>query len=440
MKILLTRVAVIALCAGSLSAASAQDYEAPPVLRAADLLPPDVLSGDHHTVAPEVQNDGYMNRYEIRSEYGEFGAVGRAMLRSRVREIEALAALDNVSKTGVFLEAAADAGLKDIKVVVSVATRPFETLRRLPAGIGRLFRRGAEVVEDVAEAGADALEGDEEAGGEGAVTADEAQDAIEDLAGISAIERKWARELGVDPYTRNEVLKKAISQVAQVEFTARTGAGFAVPSVPGMTYVSGVNDAVWGNDAPSLKRLNQAVMTELGVDEKDAAAFLSAKAYTPSTRTVVLTALQRMEGTSGRDIVVAQASKAANPVEAWYFLTTVVLASWHHIAEAPIGEFVAGTGLLPMAVTEDGRALLVLAIDYLAWTEDVAAAADRFTALAAGLPNVTARDLWFGGRVSDRARAGLEARGWRVRENLIDRVDVPLELTPAGLGQRDEES
>ena len=66
-------------------------FETPPVLSAKEVVPPQLLQGEFHTVQEEVRNDGYLNLYRISSEFGEFEAHGTLMLVIRVKEIQALA-------------------------------------------------------------------------------------------------------------------------------------------------------------------------------------------------------------------------------------------------------------------------------------------------------------------------------------------------------------
>ena len=74
-------------------------FEAEPVLKASDLVAPEVLKGPHYSVDERVPVRGFLARFTIRSEYGSFDAHGIHMLQIRVREVHALAQLDDMSKT-----------------------------------------------------------------------------------------------------------------------------------------------------------------------------------------------------------------------------------------------------------------------------------------------------------------------------------------------------
>lgn len=406
-----------------------EKYEEPPVFQAKDILPADLLSSDHHRVVETVQNDGYLNHYRIQSDYGEFDAHGLNMLRIRTREVRALAELDKVSKTSVFLKSAADAGVKQGKTIVNVALHPVATVQGIPSGLSRLFRRGKDLAVDVYEVGKDAVTTEDgEEGASMSDTVEEAQELAEDVAGLSKIERRWARDLGVDPYTTNETLSSAITSVAWVEFAARTGASIAVPGVPGMTYISGVNDAVWGKDPYELRDLNRAALLEMGASEEQAEAFFKAPWYTSSLETAIVAALAKMDGTKDRQIVIEQALAAQSEVDAWFFVVSTMLFSWFHAEQQPVDRFLAGVNM-PVAVTRDGVVVSIMPIEYLAWTEGIAAAADRFTALADSIEGATGREMWFGGLASPRCLEELAKRGWTVHQDIAKLVDLPLDLS-----------
>ena len=72
---------------------------------AAGLLTPDWLKGPHHLVQDEVVNDGAQHHFVVSSEFGTFPAVGVPMLRTRVIEIEAIAALKDARQSEVFVDA-----------------------------------------------------------------------------------------------------------------------------------------------------------------------------------------------------------------------------------------------------------------------------------------------------------------------------------------------
>ena len=71
---------------------------------------------------------------------------------------------------------------------------------------------------------------------------------------------------------------------------------------------------------------------------------------------------------------------------------------------------------------------MALTVEYLAWTEGIATAADRFTALADAIEGATGREMWFGGLASPRSLEELAKRGWTVHQDVAKLVDLPLDV------------
>jgi len=88
-------------------------------------------------VASAVETEGYFHEFHIQSDFGAFDAAGRTSLAVRLREIEALAQLEDVSKTEVFLKAAGTSVLNVGKGVATAVTKPTETAKGIGSGVKR---------------------------------------------------------------------------------------------------------------------------------------------------------------------------------------------------------------------------------------------------------------------------------------------------------------
>ena len=120
-------------------------YEVPPVrLQASAILPADLIRGPNHQVAEEVLNDGYLNRYRIGSQFGEFTAVSTAALRIRVVEINAIAAMGQVETTAEFATSFEASAKRNIQGIENLVTQPVDTLEGAGSGVARLFDRANE--------------------------------------------------------------------------------------------------------------------------------------------------------------------------------------------------------------------------------------------------------------------------------------------------------
>ena len=173
-----------------LVAGRGQADEAAPSVHAASLLDASQRSGAHYTVDDPVSVAGYFYEFHLTSDFGPFTALGRSELASRIDEIRAIAALQDVSKSQVFL-ASAGGAVVDIGKGGASAVRPVATAKGIGAGIKRfgvnLGRASKRAVEK--EGGADT--------GESGATA-----AADTVLGVSSAMRQWAQKVKAIPTPR----------------------------------------------------------------------------------------------------------------------------------------------------------------------------------------------------------------------------------------------
>lgn len=416
---------VVALSTLSLAAVSVvadqHSYEAAEDLKAKDVLPADLLRGDHHKVENKVRSDGYLNYYTIQSDFGEFEAASTAMLRTRVGEIEALAELNELSKTEVFARAARDAGVKQLKTVQEFATRPVETITGIPKGVGRMFKRYSRQAKEGVAAASEAVSSDEDAeGAEGtdehdSSTTDAAMGLTESYLGVGKAQRNWARKLGTDPYSTNEVLQDAIKEFAWAERLGTMGMGFAgVPKIPGADIIGDVNEAVWSKDPWELEDLNRERLVATGASEEVIEIYLDNRRMTPSQQTLLTAAIAELDGVEGRDGILRQSLQPDGETEMNFFIRSVTMLAWYHLNEAPLGA-VKTHAAVPVGVSEDGDAVMLFAVDHLYWTESIATAARNH---AARMTEGQKAKVLFLGTASERAGQELSGLGFDVQENV----------------------
>ena len=89
----ISRLAIILLFNLPLSSAFAADYEKPPSIPFNTAFPDVAIKGEHYSVKTSVPTDGFLTRAVIKSEFGEFVALGPGMLEMRLHEIDALVKL-----------------------------------------------------------------------------------------------------------------------------------------------------------------------------------------------------------------------------------------------------------------------------------------------------------------------------------------------------------
>src|SRR5262245_44728550 len=154
--------AVLGLAMGALALAQSGDYEAPPVQSASKTVPAALLSGPHFNVQDEAPTDGFMPRYTIQSDFGQYVVSGHEMLAVRVQEIAALEKLDEISKTEAFAGAMAASAKKTGKAVAHAATNPKETAEGIPKGVGRFMKGLGKSAKKAGTAAADSVKDDDD--------------------------------------------------------------------------------------------------------------------------------------------------------------------------------------------------------------------------------------------------------------------------------------
>ena len=389
-------------------------------LSAADILPGDLLQNEHHTVADRVRNDGYLNYYTIKSDYGEFEADSTAMLRIRISEIDALSELDALSQTEVFIKAAADAGVGQLKSIKQLLTQPVETVVGIPRGIGRMFDRYLRQASEVVDATKEYVDDDDadRANGETDDDSNVAVDLTERFFGVSGAERAWARKLGTDPYSTNETLRAAIREVAWAERLGRFGIRFAgIPEIPGVDIIGEVTEAVWSKDPYELQDLNRARLGATGADAELIEKYLENQRFSPTQQTLLTAAIATLADVEGRAGILAEALNASTDPEVRFFVRSVTMLAWYHLNQSPIVSVNTDVAI-PAGITDEGKLVILLAADHIYWTEGVAQTADIYNSALRSDASTDAREFWLIGTTSERCGQELTALGWEVHDKL----------------------
>ena len=419
------KLAALCLLAMSTGAVSAASYEPDTVsFQAGKLVDKKLLKGPNHTMQNEVVSKDYMNHYRIDSPFGEFKVTGDGAVANVVHEIDAIAELQKMSKTEVFAQSAAEAAQKPVMAAKQLAEQPVETVKGIPAGVGRLFSRTKDMVEDVAEKTSEAASGE---GGEGGSTTDAAMEAGTDLAksyfGVGSAHRKLAKELEVDPYSTNRVLQAELSGMANYAAAGSFGMKLVMPTIPGANIVTNVKDLVWNMSARDLKLRNEKALAEMGADEALVERFMDNPHFTPTDQTRVVAGLEALGGADGRVIAVKNAAGAKTRQEALVFARLMGLYAGYHKGRSPIVKITDAGRVLPLAHSKAGNAVLAVPVDYVSWTQRTGESVTAFAKSAGKQPGDKKLELWVQGRVSDTARKELGSLGWTVFDRAFERLE-----------------
>ncbi len=408
----------------SAAAAQGADYEPPGTFQASKVLPADVAKGPHHSVAEAVTAEGFYQQFHITSPFGDIGAEGRSVLRARVNEAGALARLSEVSKGEVFAKAAGGAVLNVGKGVASVVTAPVDTVKGIGGGIKRFGTNlGRKAQRTADSATKDDKKPDDAAKPTEEKALDAAGGAANSVFGVNKSARKWAQQLGVDPYTSNPVLHKALVDVGKIDAAGAIVTKVVIPIPPVLSTTATVGGLVWSADPEELRKKNEASLAELGVAKAAASRFLVNGNYTLTSQTRFIGALHAVKAKGCADYVDA-ASEAAFEREALFFVESAELLAGLHKSQ-PV-----------TAILEDSRAIVartgaaavaLLPFDWVRWTEPLKKSAIEIASRAKQELGAGSLELRVSGTVTPAAKAGLAAAGWSVKE----RVVAGLAVVPA---------
>jgi hypothetical protein len=393
---------------------AADSTEAPPVLRASQLLPPSLLAGRNHRVEERVENDGFMNHYKISSRFGVFDAQSDAELAKRVAEINAIDALERIEVSDEFAKGVKAAGGSVVKGAASLATRPVSSVYSAISGVGTLFRRAG-----------DAVTGDPRSQQE--------DGALKSLTGVAKAKRELAISLGVDPYSSNRSLQEGMDRVARGLALGNLSASVALAAVGGgvgtaitvTKSTATLNDVLRTTPPVDLRRKNRDLLGAMKINEDVVDLYLGNTVISPTYQTYFVHDLASLSGVGARLVPVKLAVRTGSDDVAMFRQRQLRMYSAYHAGIAPLERFVP-LGDFAAAVTRSGKLVFMLPTDHLAWTADLAASTDAVMAAVGQLGlDKKPRELWLGGTASPAALAGVKAKGWAVEQGAAARLIGP---------------
>lgn len=384
-------------------------------------MPERWLRSDYHVVDNDVINQRFMNHYRVGSRFGVFSAIGNDELFVRIREIEALESLKKMSKGRLFVDSASDAVTDTVENVGSAVDDPSAAAQEMGSGFSRLFRRLGRMSRNAYEKGKSML-------GKNFQSKQPQKDPVsgsglaKGVLGVNSAYRELARELRVDPYTRNEILRAETEKMASYSAAGAFGVKTIVPVLPilyGAGYLMTVSDLVYSTHPLDLQLQNEASLRKMGISEKWISRLISSGRHTPTTQTRIVSSLERMEGVRRKTALVRVAALAKNDSDALFFTRQIELLSIYHTQRAPLKEIIS-TDRIPLALSRSGRVVAMAPFDYFRWTRR---GKEFIRHLDEKIPGGTPyREIWITGQVSAAARHNLGSAGWAVFDQAATRI------------------
>lgn len=414
---LLLALAVGLVFFSTIAFAAQSEYEQVPVLSASKILPPELLAGPNHRVQERVVNDGFLNTYTIDSKFGQFKAVSTALLRERILEINAMASMDKLKGTKEYGTAVKESALSSMVAAKDMVFQPVQTLKTAASGVAVAFRRAGDSMF-------------------GSQRSDAEDSRFKNLIGFSNYKREYAFDLGVDVYSRNEVLQDRLNEISWVGWAGGLTVSAAMTAVPGgagiaMTAIgtTRLTREIFKNQPPAdLRRANTEKLKAMGIEPSTVETFINESIFSPREQTILVSALDEMRGVSDRDRFVQLAALTNNADMARFRQRQSEMYAGYHKGVSPLTQLVS-VGQVPGARAKDGALVFNFPIDYLVWTDSLARLVANTDALVNQLPGVTRKEMWLTGNLSPKARSEMKRIGWVTYENaeaLLVAQDQPV--------------
>ena len=423
----------------------AAEFEPEVSLRsAAENLPAALLNGPDYKVRDEVVARGYIHYYVIESRFGEFLAAGDDEVGERIREINAIAELRRLSKSEIITDSATDAAKRGYVAAKQVIDKPMETARGIPLGLARLFKRSKRQAEDAYDKvsewyqsddgdDASAQTGDGRAQEKGITQEkirkvadlgiDESQDYLKGSLGFNRERRRLARRLGVDPYTRNAVLREELASMAWVATAGSFAANLILPDVPApVGLLKDTQELVWNTKAIDLRLRNEAAVRRMGTNDDTLEAFFGNQRYTLSDQTRVVQAAERLHDVINRAELLHSAAQAQSREEARFYVRSAELLALYHEQRAPLEQLFEEEHGPIAARDEDGRLIVALPLDYLNWSRSTHDIASLMQGSLKRHALSTVPEVWIRGTVTERARQEIFRLGWTTHERAFEHL------------------
>jgi hypothetical protein len=408
--VVLTMIVALALCGSVLSspALSEEFQKTPVVLQASDVLPRELIQGPNYTVRATVISDGFINTYDLDTNYGPLRVESTALLLKRIGELKALAQIEQLKNTDVYMSAFRQVAAGPLNTAEGLVQDPSGTVSNVASGIGRFFSNvGSAVTSDSAYKG----------------------NLLNSASGQASYKRQYAAEFGVDPYTSYEPLQKALTELA---WTAAAGgltvkaAFMAIPGGAGLALgVTGSADTLKGllreKTPAELVSINQNTLAGMGVSDASIQAFMQNTQFDPYEQTLLVNALAGMTGVRDRGLYIDKAAAAFEESVAVFLRVRAQLISLYNDKTHSVQRFVDADGI-PVLLTNNGKIIAIFPLDYIAWTPNFARKAQSVSGAIKQMPGVSGKELWVTGKVNPIARKALEAKGWKVEERVREKL------------------
>lgn len=406
--------------------------EREPVLPAAELVEPSLLTGPGYRVQSRVELHGLQARFWIDTRWGGFAVDSVELLAQRIDEMPAVDRLYAQTVTDLLADTGIDALLDPARAVATLAADPVGAASRAPRGLLRWFSdRWRRIGDRAARLGhridrAVFHDGSADAGtfADGRADphepwwdkpADEAGRLLRSEADHGKARRDLAASLGIDPSTSHPLLRARLDQLAWAVAAGRIGSDRLIALASAGTAsaigeIERIADLTAVAPPDDLRRQAALRLQQWTADGNLIHALAWRGGFPPERLQQLLDRIDRLAPASGVQALLETARLAGTELEARFVLNALdmLLAEPEHP--------VSGGDLLPAGAlvayrSTDGEFMLPLPVDRLSWTPEVQRWFDDLR-----IADHPRRTVLVGGGISPRAARALTRRGWSLRE------------------------
>lgn len=394
------------MCALLALPAAAQQFDSEAPRQAARLLQPAQYQSAIHKVDDAVPVVTHTYLFTLQTKWGPMKAYGYDALVLRLRELYAIQALEDTSKTEAYGKALAKGATAPIRMAENLVTEPGATVSGIPRGIGAMFGRIG-----------DSLGGGKSDDG-----------VVATATGGAAKKREIAVRYNVSPYSANKVLQDKIGDLARAEALGgltMSAATMAMPGGVGMVFTLGrtsenMTGLLRDRTPAELREMNYDTLRNLGLPVDVVRQFLANPHYNPGVQTYLTQSLSALAGVRQLDSFVRLATVADDEEDAFLYQRIAQMLAGYHRAIGRIDNVGVIHGL-PLALTANRDAVVAFPLDDLLWTPRSSQTAAAFEQIVNPL-QPRRKELWVSGYVSPVAKRELGARGWIINENARGRL------------------
>ena len=386
-RLLIRRVCAAVFLFVIVSSAYAQnDFETIDEIATPAVLPPAFLRSANYEIDQISQAKDNFYHFYVTTDHGRYEIASRTMLRIRLHENSTITQLvAKLNRSGVSLNRS-PAGRRGVasENVVDILSDPISTASQLLGNIQYNLKETFEPHDVEARINKEASGADLNPGPH---------------------ERSAAAQLQVDVYSSNPALQTLLDSAAQ----SRSAGRFSDSISPllrniyaEMTFGSGVFSSrmmslLKNTNSEDLNALVRDKLETIGIPAAVRIAFVTQPVFTPRTRLYFTAYLELLRDLDNVDWLVSAAISAATEVDALAYVNYVRMLAFYQLNARDLTQVVT-EARFPTLATADRNAVLALPLAYLAWTPQVAAAADalhevreahdldRFVVLLAGSP------------------------------------------------------